>query len=131
MDEFVVGLRAMRERVIKDEAAWKEMCKPILDISYAGWLRARIADNDIFLIVAIRIFTPRTFAGKRMECGSVRDEICKYMGINKWSVSKRVKLVLFYYDNIRNFRRKANLKYKNIIAEAVSLGILKDCKKYL
>ncbi len=131
MDEFVVGLRAMRERVIKDEAAWKEMCKPVLDISYVGWLRARITDDDIFLIVAIRIFTPRTFAGKRMECGSVRDEICKYMGINKWSVSKRVKLVLFYYDNIRNFRRKANLKYKNIIAKAVCLGILNDCKKYL
>ena len=131
MDKFVVDLRALRERVIKDEAVWKEMCKPVLDISYAGWLRARIADNDIFLIVAIRLFTPRTFTGKRMECGSVRDEICKYVGINKWSVSKRVKLVLFYYDNIRNFRRKAKLKYKNIIAEAGRLGILKDSEQYL
>ena len=53
------------------------------------------------------------------------------MGINKWSVSKRVKLVLFYYDNIRNFRRKANLKYKNIITNAGRLGILKDWERYL
>ena len=131
MDNYVERLRSLGEKASKDEAALKEMCKPVLDISYAGWLRARIADNDIFLIVAIRIFTPRTFAGKRMECGSVRDEICKYMGINKWSVSKRVKLVLFYYDNIRNFRRKANLKYKNIITDAGRLGILKDWECYL
>lgn len=131
MDKFVAELRALREKVSRDEAALKEMCRPVIGISYAGWVKQRIKDNDIYLFVALRLFSPRTLAGKRMECGNVRDEICKHMGLNKWSVSKRVQLVLFYYENVKNFRHKVGLEYKMIIEELGLSGILPDWERYL
>ena len=131
MDEFIHRLREVRKKKAALDGELAELCKPVLDISYAGWVKERIKDNDIFLIVALRLFSPRTLAGKRMECGNIREEISKHMGINMWSVSKRVQLVLFYYDNVKNFKARSNLEYKMIIQELGLKGILSNWEQFL
>lgn len=131
MDKFVHRLRDVRKKKAALDEELACMCKPVLDISYAAWVKRRIPDNDVFLMVALRLFTPRTLAGKRMECGNVRDEICKQMGINKWSVSKRIQLVLFYYDNTKRFKGRVNNALKSVLEELGRNGIVEDYEKYL
>jgi len=131
MDKFIHRLRDVRKKKTALDEELARMCRPVLDVSYAAWVKERIPDNDIFLMVALRLFTPRTLAGKRMECGNVRDVICQQMGINKWSVSKRIQLVLFYYEKIRDFKVGVNTAYRNIVTALGEGGIIANHEKYL
>lgn len=98
------------------------MCKPTLDIAYAKWLRTKIPDRDVYLMVALRLFSPKTLAGARMAWGkSLRDVLCKNMGVNKWYVSRQAKEVITLYKVVKSFRKKVNNTYEGIIEEIKDL----------
>lgn len=131
MEAFIQKIRETRntKSAVCEELA--NMCKPVLDMSYAGWVKERIKDDDIFLIISLRLFSPRTLAGERLASGNIRDKLSKHMGINPWSVSRRVRQVLFYYDKIKSFRARANADYKNVIEELGESGVLPNWEQFL
>lgn len=114
MDELIRNLNELRRS--KDELNNKEslLCKPLLDIKKARWLKEQISDRDTFLIIAIRLFSPRVFMGCRMN-RMVRREIAERLEISKEYVSTLIKIVLFRYNSMKQFHKEVNLQYEKIL----------------
>lgn len=95
--------------------------KPMLGIEHIGWLRERIADNDVFLIVALRVFAPRVIMGRRMV--NMREILSTYMGVSKWCVSQKIGFVLNQYKFVKRFREEVDKTFKQICSEISTCGI--------
>ena len=114
MEEYIRKLKTMHaktEQAVRDE---REMSRPLLPVSSAAWVREQVKDRDAFLLIAIRLFSPRCFTGQRMS-SNIRAELGRLMGLGKTYVSKQIKLVLFRYENMPSFRAGVDASYERLI----------------
>ena len=124
MEDFITEIETLTLEKERIEERLAELCKPALDIRYAKWLRERIPDRDVYLMVALRLFSPKSLAGARMTWGkNLREVLCANMGVNKWYVSRQTKEVIALYKVVKSFRKKVNITYEGILIE------IKDLKK--
>lgn len=114
MEEYINKLKSIHERLLLVEREEREMFRPLLSIRRAGWLRSQVGDRDTFLLIAIRLFSPRCFIGQRMSL-NIRTELGRQMGLGKTYVSKQIKLVLFRYEHMSSFRAGVNKCYQKIL----------------
>lgn len=122
MEDFVKEIETLTRQKQETEKRLKDMCEPVLDISYAKWLRERIPDRDVYLMVALRLFAPKSLGGARMTWGkNLREVLSENMGVNKWYVSRQTKEVVALYKMVRSFRNKVNETYKGIREEITGL----------
>ena len=122
MEAFIKQIETLRNERARIDQELCQLYAPILDVSYAKWLRERISDRDVYLMVALRVFSPKTLGGARMAWGKrLRDALCANMGVNKWYVSKQVKEVLALYRAHRPFHQKVNETTERILTEIENL----------
>ena len=118
MEDFIAEIETLTEEKKRIERRIEELCKPKLDTSYAKWLRERIPNRDVYLMVALRLFAPKSLGGARMTWGkNLREVLSENMGVNKWYVSRQTKEVIALYKVVRSFRKKVNEAYEGILEE--------------
>ena len=114
MDEVINELRALRQTKESVKSKERSLCKPLLEMGKARWLRELIPDRDTYLLIAIRMFSPRVFMGYRMK-KLVRREIAASLNTNKEYVSTLVKTAIFRYNSMKKFHAEVNRQYENIL----------------
>lgn len=118
MENFITELQTLQAEHERIEAKLAEYYKPVLDVSYAQWLRERVQDRDVYLMLALRFFSPRSLVGGRLIRNKyIRDVICENIGVNKWYVSRQIKEVVSLYSLVKPFRKRVNKAYDCISKE--------------
>lgn len=117
MEDFIS--EAKRLSCVEKQAreSFCNFCQPVLNVSYAGWLRERVKDRDVYLMVALRLFSPRSLAGRKIVTKGIRKALSKNMGINEWYVSRQIGEVTYLYDHIPKFKADVNKAYSSVVDE--------------
>lgn len=127
MEEYIRELREISARRREAQREENEFCAPLLDTSQAEWLHGRVSDRDTFLLLAIRLFSPQCFIGRRMS-KSIRVVLGRILGIGKTYVSKQIRIVIFRYENMPAFRRQVDECYKSTLH---AIGVEKVTKRQI
>lgn len=113
MDKFITSLRELR----KDKNAIQRreylLCEPQLSLDMVDEIHNLIPDRDTFLMVSIRVFSPRAFVGDRLN-HNLRSRLARVLSMRKEYISTLIKIVIFRYDNVDGFKKKVNEAYAEI-----------------
>lgn len=113
MDEFISLLRELRKEKSTLQKRERQLCEAQLDFDKVDEIHQIVPDRDTFLMVAIRIFSPRAFVGDRLK-HNLRSKLANVLSMRKEYVSTLIKVVIFRYEKVEGFRRNVNKAYNDI-----------------
>lgn len=113
MDDFIAELRALRKQKNIIQSKESKLCDAQLDIERLEDIYKIVPDRDTFLMVCIRVFSPRAFVGDRLK-HNIRAKLANILCIQKEYVSTLIKVVIFRYDKVSRFKRNVNEAYDKV-----------------
>ena len=125
MYDLIVSLEELKRESLAIQEREARLTRPLIyDLERMGEVYSsfrEISDaRNVFIIIAVRLFSPRALAGNNLRAG-LRNKLAEVLGCEPTVISHAFENLVFHYKKYKTFRQEVDLAYRQL-CEKLQLG---------
>ena len=118
LHELIFSLEELKRKRLSIQEKEAAASRPLIgDLDRVGEVYAayrEVGDSrNVFIIIAVRLFSPRSLAGNNLRAG-VRNRLARVLGVEPTVVSHAFENLVFHYLKYKTFRKEVDEAYERL-----------------